>query len=546
MTTIDSKFKANRGPQSAFWQSDARIIGYGGAMGGGKSRAICEKMLEYALEYPGMVGVIARQKHTAIVETTRKTMLNQVLPPALIAARKASMGEDYVRLINGSIIHFIGLDDPERWYSSEISVFMVDQVEECEEEPIVKIITRLRHKPAPVTRYTGRLSLPDRKGQFEVHHVADFPIEGKVVLSFNPENPGHWLQTWFIHGAQRTRHGFVKDELCVSDTDIPIGNAEFFFARVTDNPHVGIGYMSTLGALPERLRRRYVDGLWEFIAGNCFFDENALGYYEEVGRNTQPILSGSTVGDVNKDFKARQQGRPSSDPIKIKADKRGSLTVWKKPVKETRNDQHERVPAHRYVLSVDTSSGGGTDYSGIQVIDVEEFEQVAELQVKLEPDLLAIEAYRLGRIFNNALIVPETTGGWGFTLEQELKRLHYPNLYTRKILDRLTKKWTDKTGWDTNVKTRMLMLDRLEQSLREKSFGLYSLRAVAELGTFVRPKPEPNRPDLHGKPEAQPGTNDDLVMSLAIGVYIASELPRQLRRTRRDEHQPSVSNVTGY
>ena len=60
-----------------------------------------------------------------------------------------------------------------------------------------------------------------------------------------------------------------------------------------------------------------------------------------------------------------------------------------------------------------------------------------------------------------------------------------------------SKKWTDRTGWDTTQKTRAHMLDTLERVLREREIGLYSLRAVAELGTFVR--------DDAGRPAAQPG-----------------------------------------
>jgi hypothetical protein len=536
---IKSRFQPNRGPQAAFAQCPARIIGYGGAMGGGKSRAICERMFDYALEHPGMVGVLARQKHTAIVETTKKTMIEEVVPPALISWRKASQGEDFIDLVNGSRIHFIGLDDPARWYSSEISVLMVDQVEECDEESIVKLITRLRRKQAPVTKYTGRLALPDDKGVFHDQAVTDYPLPGKVVLSFNPENPGHWLQKWFIHGAERTGYGFRKPELVPTDAAAPIGDAEFFFAKVTDNPHVGTGYMAGLAGLPERMRRRYLEGLWEFIAGNCYFDEDALAYYERLASSTAPILNGYTVGDVSEDFqvRTRRQFEKPKEPLKFKAGQ-GPWTVWRNPVRGHRTDDGTLVPAHRYVMGADTSSGGSTDYSGIQVFDVDAFEIVAEYQGKIDPDLLAVEAYRCGRIYNNALAVPETTGGWGFSVLQELKRLRYPNMYTRSVLDRLTKKWTDVTGWDTSVKTRPYMLDTLEKVLRERELGLYSLRAVSELGTFVR--------DDAGRPAAQPGCNDDLVVSLAIAVTVGLEQPKQLKRPVEKQHEPSVSSVTGY
>jgi hypothetical protein len=88
---------------------------------------------------------------------------------------------------------------------------------------------------------------------------------------------------------------------------------------------------------------------------------------------------------------------------------------------------------------------------------------------------------------------------------------------------------TDRTGWDTNTKTRFHMLDNLEQALRERSLGVYSLRAVAELGTFVYS----DKNGRIGKPEAQPGCNDDLVMSLAIAVTVALSTPREQRQAKR-------------
>lgn len=519
-SVIDSTFRANAGPQSAFMQCGARIIGYGGAMGGGKSRAICEKALDYALEYPGVPIVIARQKHTAIVETTKKTMVEQVLDPRLIKWRKASMGEDYVQLVNDSVIHFIGLDDPVRWFSAEIGVLIVDQVEECDEDTIVKLITRLRHPQSPIGEFNGQ------------------PIAGKVILSFNPENPGHWLQKWFLMGGERTKHGFRKDALMATGATKPLGDAEFFFASARHNPHLPPGYIEqTLDGLPEHLRRRYLDGIWEFISGTCYFDTDALGYFQGVAEETKPVMSGFTTGDVQADAKARLTHDRSKDPVRIVPGS-GALTVWKQPVREQRDAVGNLRAAHRYVIAIDVSSGGSTDYSGIQVFDVDAFEQVAEWQGKLDPDLVAVEAYRLGRIYNNALLVPEVTGGWGFSVEQELKRLRYPNLYTRKILDRLSKRWTDRTGWDTTVKTRAYMLDTLERVIREREVGIYSLRLVSELGTFVR--------DDRGRPAAQPGCNDDLVMSFAIAVTVAVEMPRSVRRLRQREHRPHISSVTGY
>lgn len=485
-------------------------------MGGGKSRAICERALDYAIECPGVPIVIARQSHTSIVETTKKTMLEEVLPPDWVEAKKASMGEDWIRLRNGSLVHFIGLDDPVRWYSAQIGVLIVDQVEECAEDTIVKLMTRLRHPKSPVGEFRGQ------------------PIAGKVILSFNPANPGHWLQSWFIMGASQTEVGFRKDELFTTDANAPVGDCEFFFAKATDNPYLAPGYVEqTLASLPAHLRRRYLDGIWEFITGTCYFDVDALTHYQsEVG---VPRVVGDTAGDVTGN---------SADPIRVRQGRNGSLSVWKPPVRDSRDEEGRTRPAHRYVISVDVSSGGSADYSGVQVIDVEEFEQVAELQIKLDPDLLAIEAFRLGCVYNGALVAIETTGGWGYSAIRSFEKLahHYrgaskPRLYTRRVEDRVAKKWTDKLGWDTNTRSRPVMLDTLEEVLREREFRLNGQRTLAELGTFVR--------DEKGRPAAQSGCNDDLVVSLAIGVTLASTMPRQLRRMKPVSYQPQFA-ATGY
>lgn len=533
-----------------------RLRGSHGGWLNRKSRAICEKALQYAMENPGIQIVIARQKHTSIVETTRKTFFEEVCPPALIARRKGSNGEDYVDLFTPepgvtSRINFIGLEDPVRWFSAQIGVLIVDQVEECDEDTIVKLMTRLRDPKAPEGMYAGKLGIPHadmektKADGFVVGEpdysqipnptpttlvptmVRDFPLPGKVILSFNPENPGHWLMHWFFEGIQQTPTGTRKAELYATGADFPFGDAEFFFAKATDNPHLSPGYVAAqLAGMPEHLRRRYLDGIWEFVSGRCYFDTDALGYYQKLAESSPPILQGHTVGDCQKDAESRLRRKATDDPVKLRSGA-GPWMIWHKP-----------VPERRYVVSVDVSSGGSTDYSGIQVICVETLEQCAEFQGKIDPDLVGQESYRIGRIYNNALIVPEVTGGWGFSVEQELKRLRYPNLYTKRVLDRLSRKWTDRTGWDTTLKTRAHMLDTLERLLREREIGLYSIRAIPELGTFVR--------DDAGRPAAQPGCNDDLVISLAIGFTVAVDQPRQLRKLRREPHRPAVSSITGY
>src|SRR5262252_989177 len=228
-------------------------------MGGGKSRAICEEAFDLGLEHPGLQTLLCRQSHVSIIPTTKKTMMEEVIPLALQtpeagSRKKESGGEDFFELPNKSVFHFIGLDDPVRWFSSEIGLIVIDQAEECSEDTVVKLITRLRQRDAP----------------------------RKVILSFNPENPGHWLQRWFIMGAGKTEHGYKKSKLFSTGSSYPLGDAEFVFASPRDNPYLPKGYIEeTLQGQPDYLRRRYLEGEWLYTSGKCFFDIDALAEYQK-------------------------------------------------------------------------------------------------------------------------------------------------------------------------------------------------------------------------------------------------------------------------
>jgi len=522
-------------PQERFHRSLARIRAYGGAMGGGKSRAICEECFRLAMEYPGLPVLIGRQRHTSIIETTRKTMFDHVIPVELLehCRIKTSAGEDFVEFPNRSVIHFIGLEDPIKWFSSEIGVLAFDEAHEVLEDTVVKLMSRLRFPRAP---------------------VASSGDTGLVLIGFNPENPGHWLQRWMIVGSEQTEFGFRKNELWLEGAEGSQGDVEFVFARAADNPYLPPGYVeNTLGGMPEMLRRRYKDGEWVYTSGKCFFDLDALGEYAH--RVERPRWLGYTAGaDARLAKRLRREGRtvdlraegkirvsgPHGGPALPPEAKgaAGPWCVWEAPIRERFDKNTGRsLPANRYVVSVDASSGEATDFAAIQVVCVETLAQVAEYQAKVDPDLLALEAYRIGRVYNDALVVPEITGGWGFTIVRELERLGYGRLYTRPVQDRLRKQWTDKLGWDTTSKTRAVMLDTLERVLREREFELRGERTLAELLTFVR--------DKDGRPAAQPGCCDDLVVTIAIAATICDQMPRQLRRVREEKYQPAFA-ATGY
>src|SRR4051812_38245033 len=124
MREVVSRFEPTP-PQRAFLNSKATIRAYGGAVAGGKSRAMCEWAFDLAINHPGIQILIARAEHTMIIETTKKTMIEQVLPPEVIAGRKSSQSEDWIDVYSAergvtSRFNFIGFTNPGKWYSSEI------------------------------------------------------------------------------------------------------------------------------------------------------------------------------------------------------------------------------------------------------------------------------------------------------------------------------------------------------------------------------------------------------------------------------------------
>jgi phage terminase large subunit len=545
MPTVRRRFTAavknERSPQSAFFLSDAKIVGYGGAMGGGKSRALCESGLRDAIKHPGLITLVCRQAHTAIENTTKKTMLEQVLPPELkdpaLGARKVeSGGKDFIQLPNGSRFHFIGLDDPIRWYSAEVGLLLFDEAHEIAEKDVLELRTRLRQ----ACRDCAANPTFDEAGEpVPCEHMPQ-----KIRIAFNPENPGHWLQHWFIKGATQTEYGFRKDRLIPVEGDRSLGACEFIFARAIDNPYLSAEYIEeNLGGLPSLMRRRLLEGEWLFTSGSQFFDHDALHAYQQRVKPPKWVCVSAGADERLRKRLLESGTDPGKGKIVFRPAKDGKWAVWATPVRE-RTEGGKRLPAHRYVVTVDVSSGGSADWSAIQVLDLEAFEQVAEFQDMIDPDLLAVEAYRAGRVFNNAVVAPEITGGWGLTIATELQRLHYPAIYTRRILDRRTKRWTDKLGWDTTTSTRPMMLDTLERVLREEELELHGERTLAELQTFVRGRKRGQTADT-GKPEAQPGTTDDLVITLAMAVTLREQLPRQLRRPMEKRREPVLA-ATGW
>lgn len=151
----------------------------------------------------------------------------------------------------------------------------------------------------------------------------------------------------------------------------------------------------------------------------------------------------------------------------------------------------------KYLTSHNCDVGKGTskDYSAVQVMDVENYEQVAEYHAKIGTKLFGRLIKRIAKYYNEGFVVVECNG-IGEAVFNEIYHHDtdpYDNVYKQK---RTKNGITIMTGWDTNVKTRQLMTNSLIDWLTVdhlwEELNLKSQRLYKELTTWVWKN---NRPD---------------------------------------------------
>jgi hypothetical protein len=179
----------------------------------------------------------------------------------------------------------------------------------------------------------------------------------------------------------------------------------------------------------------------------------------------------------------------------------GNLYIWK-DVEDTGT----------YLLSADVARGDGRDFSVFHIIETKTMEQVAEYQGKVDLDIFTDLIVQTASRFNGSMVVVENNN-IGYSVIMKLIERGYKNLYYQKNIDNMDiyNPNASIAGFSTSAKTRPLVIAKLEEYLRNKSITLNSLRTIRELETFVW---------KNGRPDAQSGYNDDLIMSLAIGCWV--------------------------
>ncbi len=186
------------------------------------------------------------------------------------------------------------------------------------------------------------------------------------------------------------------------------------------------------------------------------------------------------------------------------------LWVWKEP-----------IPGHKYIMGIDVSRGDSEDSSGFEIIDFDEREQVVEYLGKIPPDIVADLANKWANKYN-CFVVIDITGGMGVATSRKMLELGYKDFYYDGVKPDEMWKFDPDTktpGLNFNSK-RAQIVQALEEQLRT-GFKIRSQRLMNELKTFVY---------INGRPDHMKGHHDDLIMSLAMALYVAQTSFTQLKK----------------
>ena len=174
-------------------------------------------------------------------------------------------------------------------------------------------------------------------------------------------------------------------------------------------------------------------------------------------------------------------------------------------------------PTCNYLMVADVARGDGADYSTFQIIKLETLEVVGEYQGKPSLDMYAGMLNQIGREFGSAMLVVENNN-IGYSVLTKLMEYEYPNVYhsiksTHEYIEQHQAEVTNSAvpGFTTSMKTRPLIIAKLEEFIRNKLITIYSSRTINEMKTFIW---------RNGRPQAMKGYHDDLIMALAIACWV--------------------------
>lgn len=208
------------------------------------------------------------------------------------------------------------------------------------------------------------------------------------------------------------------------------------------------------------------------------------------------LTSGHSVFDL-MDIKAIED-MLSTQPI-VETRYNGQLRIFEKPKKGT-----------FYYIGGDVATGRAQDYSAFSIMD-RSGEEVGCFKGKISVDKFADLMMEYGYKYNNATLAPESNDV-GLAVTSKIQASGYPNLYySQKILRKRGKRnpdMEDIPGWLTTSKNRPIIIDELEEDIRNEEIFIRDPFFVQEAYTFIYDAS--NRAVALGKNKKSRGGEDEI------------------------------------
>lgn len=440
------------------------IIFYGGA-GSGKSFFVVERYIYKILKNMMMNLLTVRATGKSNRDSTF-ALFKQVINKWKLS-RYFKINESDLRikcLLNGNEIIFSGLDDVEKLKSVTFSKGELTDIWIEEASEILE---------SDFNQLDVRLRGKGTKKQ--------------IVISFNPIDINHWLKKKFF--------------------DIPRENLTICHTTYKDNEFLDDDYKKLLESYKdtdEYYYNVYCLGQWG-VLGKTVFDAKAINM--RLLELPKPLKIGYFEYDYND---AMPIGKKISN-IRWINDKNGFIAIYETP------------NIFKYCIGGDTA-GEGSDWFIGQVLNAKTGKQVARLRQQTDEDLYVKQMYCLGYYYSNKNLKTGITTPALMCIEsnfssypnKELSRLGYSNLFVREKEDRFSGTIDKSYGFKTTSVTRPVIIAELVKIVRESVYLIYDRLTLEEMLTFVR--------NEKGRPEAQQGAHDDLVMALAIAYYSRNQV----------------------
>ena len=230
--------------QKLFHASPANEILYGGAAGGGKTKALIMDALFRCLKNPGTTAAIFRRTYQELEDTDIKEAQSSY--PESIATYNA--GRHEYRLVNGSKILFRHCEneaDRFKYSGIEIQFLYFDELTSFEQVVYDFIKTRLRAKKS----------------------LGVVPI---VRSASNPGNIGHgWVKKMFVDAGP---YMSIQTQEIYSETlhKSKKIRTQYIPALAMENPFITDDYIFELEQKPPALRAALLNGDWDSFEGQVF------------------------------------------------------------------------------------------------------------------------------------------------------------------------------------------------------------------------------------------------------------------------------------